>query len=120
MQIFRSFSFDAAHRLPKVPEGHKCSNLHGHTFKIELYLSGEVSDERGWIVDFSEIKKIFKPLLEQLDHHYLNDIEGLENPTSENIAVWIWEKVKPKIPLLCKIIVMETPQCGAVYEGKKK
>ena len=85
MEIYKEFTIEAAHRLPNVPEGHKCSRLHGHSFLIRLYVSGEAPEPSGWVMDFSELKHAFKPLYDQLDHHYLNDIEGLENPTSENL-----------------------------------
>src|SRR5437588_730400 len=89
MEIFKEFTFEAAHRLPHVPEGHKCARLHGHSFRVALHLTGPVEPESGWLMDFGEIKERFQPLYNQLDHHYLNEIEGLENPTSENIARWI-------------------------------
>ena len=118
MEIYVSLSFDAAHRLPKVPAGHKCGNLHGHTFVVEVYVLGDVTDASGWVVDFGDIKTIAKPYIDQLDHTYLNDIEGLENPTSENIAMWIWAKLMPKIKGLSKIVVKESPTSGAVYTGR--
>jgi len=118
MEIYVSMSFDAAHRLPAVPAGHKCGNLHGHTFGVEIYVQGDVSETGGWVVDFGDIKAIAKPFIDQLDHTYLNDIEGLENPTSENIAVWIWGKLVPQIKGLSKIVVKESPTSGAVYTGK--
>src|SRR3954471_863290 len=82
-EIFREFTFEAAHRLPNVPEGHKCARLHGHSYRVEVRVSGEVGTETGWVVDFAEIKAAFRPLHETLDHHYLNEVHGLENPTSE-------------------------------------
>jgi len=118
MNIFKVFSFDAAHRLPNVPEGHKCSNLHGHTFRVEIHVNDQVNTHRGWVIDFHDIKDLVEPVIDQLDHHYLNEIAGLENPTSENIAHWMWEKLQPKLPALSKIVIQETPNSGAVYEGK--
>ncbi|MGC3982177.1 MAG: 6-carboxytetrahydropterin synthase QueD [Steroidobacteraceae bacterium] len=117
MDIFRIFTIEAAHRLPNVPAGHKCSRLHGHSFRIELHLSGEVNAQTGWIMDFAEVKKIFQPTYDRLDHHYLNDIAGLENPTSENLARWIWNAIKPQLPLLSKVVVHETCTSGCVYTG---
>jgi len=117
MEIFVSFTFDAAHRLPKVPEGHKCSRLHGHTFRVEVHVSGPVDESLGWVIDFGDLKKICKPVIEQLDHHYLNEIPGLENPTCEVIAKWLWQRLMPYLPNLAKIIVQEGPNSGAVYEG---
>ena len=118
MDIFVSLSFDAAHRLPAVPAGHKCGNLHGHTFAVEVYVQGDVAQDTGWVADFGDIKAIVKPYIDQLDHTYLNDIAGLENPTSENIAVWIWRKLEPELAGLSKIVVKESPTSGAVYTGK--
>jgi len=118
MNIFRAFTFDSAHRLPCVPEGHKCSQLHGHTFRVEIHVDDQLDSNRGWVIDFSDISKTVDPIISQLDHKYLNDIEGLENPTSENIAKWIWEKIKPNMQILSKIVVQESPNSGAVYQGE--
>ena len=115
MEIFKEFSFEAAHLLPKVPQGHKCGRLHGHSFRVVVHVSGQVDDEVGWVQDFAEIKAAFKPLYDQLDHQYLNEIEGLENPTSENLARWIWAKLINKLPLLEKIVVSETCTSGCVF-----
>jgi 6-pyruvoyltetrahydropterin/6-carboxytetrahydropterin synthase len=117
MEIFKEFSFDAAHRLPHVPEGHKCARLHGHTYHVTIVVAGAVGAHSGWVMDFGEIKKAFKPLLNQLDHYYLNDIAGLENPTAENIARWIWIRLKPTLPGLSKIIIKETCTSGCIYRG---
>jgi 6-pyruvoyltetrahydropterin/6-carboxytetrahydropterin synthase len=117
MEIFKEFTFEAAHRLPNVPQGHKCSRLHGHSFRVGIYVSGTIDPYMGWIMDFAEIKKAFKPLLEQLDHNYLNDLVGLENPTSENISRWIWNELKPTLPTLSRVIVHETCTSGSSYTG---
>jgi 6-pyruvoyltetrahydropterin/6-carboxytetrahydropterin synthase len=117
MDIFRIFTIEAAHRLPNVPAGHKCARLHGHSFRIELHVSGEVNQHSGWVMDFAEVKAAFQPIYDRLDHHYLNDIPGLENPTSENLARWIWNETKPKLPLLSKVVVHETCTSGCVYLG---
>jgi len=118
MDIFVVFTFDAAHHLPNLPEGHKCARLHGHTFRVELHVSGPVDSTSGWVVDFFDLKKLFQPILSSLDHYYLNDIEGLENPTSENIARWIWGRLYPSLPILSKIVVQESPGSGAIFIGK--
>ncbi|MCL4125216.1 UNVERIFIED_CONTAM: hypothetical protein GTU68_003569 [Idotea baltica] len=114
--------FEAAHHLPHVPEGHKCGRLHGHSFLVRLYVEGEVDQHTdqhtGWVIDFSEIKAAFKPTYDRLDHYYLNDIEGLENPTSEVLAKWIWNEVKPTLPLLSKIEIKETCTAGCTYRGQ--
>jgi 6-pyruvoyltetrahydropterin/6-carboxytetrahydropterin synthase len=118
MEIFKEFSFEAAHRLPNVPEGHKCARLHGHSFLIAIYVSGPVGETTGWIMDFGDIKAKFNPIYHQLDHYYLNDINGLENPTSENISRWVWNKLKPELPELSKIVIRETCTSGCVYCGE--
>ena len=115
MEIYKEFSFDSAHRLPNVPEGHKCGRLHGHTFYVRLYLAGPIGETSGWVMDFGDVKTAFKPILEQLDHYYLNDIEGLENPTSENLARWIWQRCKPLLPLLSRVQIRETCTSACFY-----
>ena len=117
MEIFKEFKFDAAHKLPHVPEGHKCGRLHGHTFHVAIHVSGPMDHKMGWVCDFGDLKTAFKPLLQRLDHYYLNDIPGLENPTSENIARWIWSELKPYLPLLIAIEVAETCNARCVYRG---
>ena len=118
MEIFKEFTFEAAHRLPNVPPHHKCARLHGHSFLAALHVRGMVDERSGWIIDFSEIKDAFQPLYDRLDHHFLNEIEGLENPTSENIARWIWTRVKPQLPGLTQVLVKETCTSGCVYRGE--
>jgi 6-pyruvoyltetrahydropterin/6-carboxytetrahydropterin synthase len=117
MEIFKAFHIEAAHRLPNVPEGHKCARLHGHSFKVELVVSGPVGDDSGWVMDFADVKRAFAPLYERLDHHYLNDIEGLDNPTSERLAAWIWDRLRPALPLLSAVVVHETCTSGCRYTG---
>ncbi|GKX52232.1 6-carboxytetrahydropterin synthase QueD [Budvicia aquatica] len=116
--LFKDFNFEAAHRLPNVPEGHKCARLHGHSFMVRIEVTGEVDPYTGWVMDFSDIKAAFKPILDSLDHYYLNDIEGLENPTSEVLAHWIWQRLKPSLPLLSAIRVKETCTAGCIYRGE--
>ena len=118
MEIFKQFTLEAAHRLPNVPAGHKCARLHGHSFRVEIRVSGEPAEDTGWVMDFSEIKAAFAPLHEQLDHRYLNEVPGLENPTSENVAVWIWERLKPVLPQLTEVVVAETCTARCVYRGE--
>jgi 6-pyruvoyltetrahydropterin/6-carboxytetrahydropterin synthase len=117
MEIFKRFTLEAAHRLPNVPEGHKCARLHGHSFQVELRAEGEPGAESGWVMDFADLKAAFAPLHAQLDHRYLNDIEGLENPTSERLAIWIWERLKPVVPQLSEVVVHETCTSGCRYRG---
>ncbi len=118
MEIFKEFTFEAAHNLPNVPEDHKCRRLHGHSFRLRIYVDGPVDHHSGWIMDFADIKSAFKPIHKQLDHYYLNEIEGLENPTSENIARWIWQRLRPDLPNLSKIEFHETCTSGCVYNGE--
>lgn len=117
MEIYKEFSFDAAHYLPKVPEGHKCRNMHGHTYSVKVVIEGAINKD-GWVQDFGDIKKIVKPIISKLDHSLLNEIEGLENPTAEILAVWIWEKLIEGLPGLARIEVKETPTSGVIYRGK--
>ncbi len=117
MEIFREFAFEAAHSLPAVPEGHKCRQVHGHSYRITVHVEGDVGDESGWVLDFGELKDLFEPLKHQLDHKYLNDIEGLANPTSENLAIWIWNRMKSDLPGLSQVVVRETTTSGCVYRG---
>jgi 6-pyruvoyltetrahydropterin/6-carboxytetrahydropterin synthase len=117
MRLFKEFTFEAAHRLPNVPPEHKCSRLHGHSFVVKISVEGEVGEESGWVMDFGDIKAAFRPILERLDHYYLNDIPGLENPTSENLARWIWIELKPVLPQLCEVEIRETCTSGCIYVG---
>lgn len=118
-EIFKEFTFEAAHRLPFVPEGHKCHRLHGHSYRVEIHVTGKVDPATGWFMDFGDLKTAFKPLLAQLDHYYLNEVPGLENPTSENLARWIWERLVLTLPGLCRIVVRETCASGCAYEGSR-
>jgi len=117
MEIFREFTIEAAHRLPRMPEDHKCFRLHGHSFRIELWIEGEPNTETGMLVDFFDVDQAFQPIFDQLDHHYLNEIEGLENPTSENLSRWLWERVAPVLSGLSRVVVRETCDTGCVYRG---
>lgn len=117
VELIKEFRFEAAHRLPRVPAGHKCARLHGHSYKIEVRVGGEADPESGWLIDYSEIKAGFEPLWKRLDHYYLNEIEGLENPTSEVLAVWIWERLKPSLPSLIEVVVHETCTARCAYRG---
>ncbi len=118
MELFKEFTFEAAHRLPTVPPGHKCGRLHGHSFRVEVHVRGDVDPVTGWVMDFGDIKAAFKPLYDRLDHYYLNEIEGLENPTSEVLARWIWERLKPELPILSRIVMRETCTSGCIYSGE--
>ncbi|MDA8360523.1 MAG: 6-carboxytetrahydropterin synthase QueD [Gammaproteobacteria bacterium] len=117
MEIFKSFTLEAAHHLPAVPEGHKCRRLHGHSFRIELHVRGPVDEHSGWVQDFADVSAAFRPLFDRLDHSYLNEIEGLHNPTSENLARYLWQALKPRLPGLARVVVHETCTAGCCYEG---
>tara|TARA_B110000495_G_C22636402_1_gene378154 strand:- start:17 stop:382 length:366 start_codon:yes stop_codon:yes gene_type:complete len=116
MKLYKEFTFEAAHKLPLVPSDHKCFQLHGHSFKARVYVQGPVN-EMGWVIDFGDLKAICKPWIKMLDHSYLNEIQGLDNPTSENIAIWLWGKLEEDLPQLSAVEIMETCSSGCIYSG---
>ncbi len=118
MKITQAFNFEAAHFLPKVPETHRCRRMHGHSYRVELRLEGPVDPVTGFVADFFDIEAAFAPLHGKLNGSCLNDIEGLANPTAENIAVWIWTRARPDLPQLVAVVVYETPDCWAEYGGE--
>jgi 6-pyruvoyltetrahydropterin/6-carboxytetrahydropterin synthase len=115
MEIFKEFTIEAAHRLPNLPATHKCSRLHGHSFRIRVYVRGSVNPEPGWVMDFGEIERAFKPVFDLIDHNYLNDVEGLSNPTCEVLARWVWEKIVSALPGLSRVTTAETCTSGCEY-----
>lgn len=117
VKLTKRFSFEAAHDLPTFPEGHKCRRLHGHSFRFDVVVEGDVDPARGYLIDYGEIKKVVGPIVHRLDHYYLNDIDGLANPTSEVLAKWLYDTIKPALPLLAKIVVYETCTSACEYEG---
>jgi 6-pyruvoyltetrahydropterin/6-carboxytetrahydropterin synthase len=117
-RLTKDFFFESAQTLPKAPAGHKCSKMHGHSFKVEISVEGEVNPESGWVYDHALISGAMKPLVDLLDHAYLNDIPGLENPTIELMAAWFWQKLAPQCPGLCEIVIHETPVARCVYRGE--
>jgi len=117
MRLYKEFSFEAAHRLPNVPAGHKCARLHGHSFQIRVTVDGPVGEQTGWVMDFADLKSAFRPVYDKLDHRYLNEIVGLENPTSENLARWIWRQLHPTLAGLAEVEVRETCSAGCIYRG---
>jgi 6-pyruvoyltetrahydropterin/6-carboxytetrahydropterin synthase len=117
VELFKDVTFEAAHRLPHVPAGHKCGRLHGHSFRVRLTVRGAIDAHTGWLIDYAEIKALWKPLDAILDHHYLNEIPGLENPTSEVLAAWIWDRLRPALPILWSVEVRETCTAGCIYRG---
>ena len=119
MEIFKEFTFEAAHRLPNVAPGHKCARLHGHSFAVAVHIVGPVDDRTGWVRDFADVSTAAAPLIDCLDHNYLNEIAGLENPTSEVLARWIWDRLVPVLPELSQVVVRETCTSGCVYRGEQ-
>lgn len=117
MDIFNRFSLEAARRLPHLPPEHPCARLHGHSFQVEVHVSGPLDPTLGWVVDFADIQRAWQPIHAALDHRCLNDIPGLENPTSEHLARWLWSRLKADLPGLSQIVVMETSVSGCVYRG---
>jgi 6-pyruvoyltetrahydropterin/6-carboxytetrahydropterin synthase len=117
MELFKEFGFEAAHHLPNVPEGHKCARLHGHSFRVRVTVEGPVGDDSGWVTDFADVSAVVGPAVSQLDHQYLNEIDGLDNPTSENVARWLWTRLAPDLTGMRSIEVRETCTSGVVYRG---
>lgn len=117
MELFKEFGFESAHSLPNVPEGHKCARMHGHSFRVRVSIEGPVGDESGWVMDFADLKESVQPTIDALDHRVLNDIEGLDNPTSEVLARWIWDRISSELPSLAAVEVRETCTNGCVYRG---
>lgn len=117
VELCREYRFEAAHRLPLVPEGHRCARLHGHSYKVEVALRGPIDEERGWLVDFYDMDRCVEPLIAALDHRTLNEIEGLDNPTCERLCAWLWARLQPALPGLCEITVWETVDARCSYRG---
>jgi 6-pyruvoyltetrahydropterin/6-carboxytetrahydropterin synthase len=117
-RLTKEFHFEAAHTLPSLPEGHKCRLMHGHSFKVDITIEGVVDESVGWVYDHKRISDAMAPLLEMLDHGYLNDIEGLESPTIEMIAAWFWRKLDPALPGLAEISIYETPTSRCTFRGE--
>jgi 6-pyruvoyltetrahydropterin/6-carboxytetrahydropterin synthase len=117
MEIHKAFTFEAAHLLPKAPEGHKCARLHGHSFRVTVHVTGEPAADTGWVIDFADIEHAWAPLHEALDHRYLNEVDGLENPTSEMLACWVWDRLAPDLPGLTRVTIRETCTSGVDYRG---
>jgi len=117
VRLVKSFDFEAAHWLPCFPEGHKCRRMHGHSFRVDVVVEGEVEAEKGYLIDYGDIKKAIAPIKDRLDHYCLNEIEGLENPTSEVLAAWIWDRLKETLPMLAEVVVHETCTSRCHYSG---
>lgn len=117
VRLSKSFGFEAAHWLPCFPEGHKCRRMHGHSFRVEVIVEGELDPSVGYLMDFADIRRATEPIERALDHRCLNEIDGLENPTSEMIAAWMWSRLKPSLPLLSEIVVHETCTSTCHFRG---
>jgi len=118
VELEKSFRFEAAHHLPFVPEGHRCARVHGHSYRLTIRVKGTVDPELGWFIDYGDINKVVKPIVESLDHQDLNTIPGLENPTTETVCVWVWERIEKNLPGLFAVEVAETPNTSCVYRGE--
>jgi 6-pyruvoyltetrahydropterin/6-carboxytetrahydropterin synthase len=117
VELVKEYRFEAAHRLPNVPAGHKCARLHGHSFKFEIHLVGPVDAHTGWFIDYGDLDAVVMPLVDTLDHHYLNEVPGLENPTSEVCVKWLFDRIRAKLPSLTAITFHETCDARCVYRG---
>lgn len=117
VELSKDFRFEAAHYLPNVPEGHKCRRLHGHSFRGEIIVRGPIDPKTGWLIDFADLRRAVSPVIDTLDHYLLNEIPGLENPTSENVAIWVWRAIKSNLPILVRVTIEETCTSRCSYDG---
>ena len=117
-ELVRTFRFEAAHALPNAPAGHKCRRVHGHNYRVDIHVAGEVDEQLGWVMDFGRIKDVVGPAIDQLDHRCLNEIEGLSNATSELLAKWLWDRIKPDLPELSAVTIWETDTSRCIYRGQ--
>lgn len=116
-ELVRTFHFDAAHCLARAPQGHKCRSLHGHSYRVDIHVTGEVDPQCGWVMDFGDLKQIVSPLIDELDHSNLNDVPGLENSTAELLARYLWDRIAPKLPALSAVVVWESENSRCIYRG---
>ena len=119
MIVYKKFNIESARSIPNLPKTHPCHHIHGHSFKIIISVKGPVNKQNGFVVDFQDIDDAFSSFKKELDHSYLNDIEGLQNPTSENICIWIWDKIQSSLPNIYKIEIKETDSTGCIYKGER-
>lgn len=117
--LSKRYRFESAHRLPYLPDGHKCSRLHGHSFEVEVELRGPINPALGWLLDYAEISAVVRPIVDALDHRYLNEIPGLENPTSEVLAIWFWERIYGRLAGLSRVTIFETCTTRCDYYGEQ-
>ena len=118
VKLTKNFSFEASHRLDHLPQDHACYNLHGHSYRVRVEVTGEVNEKTGFLLDYADLKKIIKPVIKQLDHKHLNDVAGLEITSTEHICRWLWERLKPNLPILSKITIFETDSTSCEYTGQ--
>jgi 6-pyruvoyltetrahydropterin/6-carboxytetrahydropterin synthase len=118
LELVCDYKFEAAHQLPKVPPEHKCARMHGHSYRVAVEIAGDVDPDAGWLMDFAEVDGVVRPIIGEIDHRVLNDVGGLENPTCELLAVWLWERIRARLPLLASVTVAETRDSRCVYRGK--
>lgn len=118
MEIWKTFRFEAAHSLPNVPPGHQCGRMHGHSYRVDVHVTGPLDPRLQWVTDFADIAAAFAPIRDALDHRVLNELDGLDNPTCERLAVWIWDRLAPVLPGLSQLVVAETETSGCVYRGE--
>lgn len=119
VRLVKSFGFESAHWLPTFPEGHKCRRMHGHSFRVEVIVEGEVDPAKGYLIDFAEIRAAIDPIQKQLDHRVLNEVAGLEIPTSEVLAAWVYDRLRPALPILAEVVVHETCTSRCHYAGQR-
>jgi 6-pyruvoyltetrahydropterin/6-carboxytetrahydropterin synthase len=117
IELVKEFRFEAAHWLPNVPDGHKCRRMHGHSFRGEVAVRGAIDARTGWVIYFADLKLAVDPIVKRLDHYLLNEIAGLQNPTSELLAIWIWNQLAPSLPMLNRITIEETCTSRCHYYG---
>jgi 6-pyruvoyltetrahydropterin/6-carboxytetrahydropterin synthase len=118
-RLVRDFRFEAAHALPNVPDGHKCKRVHGHSYRVSIIIEGDIVPGLGWVMDFSDVDLVVDPVIAEIDHQLLNDIDGLDNPTSELLAVWLWQRIGKTLPLMVELSVSETPDSRCIYRGEE-
>jgi 6-pyruvoyltetrahydropterin/6-carboxytetrahydropterin synthase len=116
-ELIKTFRFEAAHALPSLPEGHRCRRMHGHSYRVDVHIVGRVQEGVGWVMDFADLKRTVQPVIDRLDHRDLGEVEGLTSSTSEMLAKYIWDHVRPDLPALSAVTVWESDTSRCVYRG---